>query len=68
MLQHHRSDTWKTKFNKEKCLVMYFGANNSCYDLQIGGHMLAKTTKERDLGIIVTSDLKSSEQRQEPQW
>lgn len=40
------SDTWKTKFNKEKCEVMQFGANNSCYDYQIGGHTLAKTTKE----------------------
>ncbi|RNA25653.1 hypothetical protein BpHYR1_029897 [Brachionus plicatilis] len=41
---------------------MHFRANNMRYDYQLGGLTLNKTTKERDLGIIVTSDLKSSEQ------
>ena len=56
------SDTWQTNFNLEKCVVMHFGANNRRHDYKLGGHTLAKTTKERDLGIIITSDLKSSEQ------
>ncbi|RNA17494.1 RNA-directed DNA polymerase from mobile element jockey-like, partial [Brachionus plicatilis] len=45
-----------------KCVVMHFGANNRRHDYKLGGHTLAKTTRERDLGIIITSDLKSSEQ------
>lgn len=41
---------------------MHFGADNKCSDYSMSGQTLAKSTRERDLGIIITNDLKSSEQ------
>ena len=56
------SNMWQTSFNEEKCAVMYLGANNKCNDYHLGDHVLAKTKQERDLGIIITNDLKPGEQ------
>ncbi|RNA17396.1 hypothetical protein BpHYR1_000508 [Brachionus plicatilis] len=53
---------WQKKFKKERCAVMHFGANNRRYGYHLGGLSLNETTKERDLGIIVTSNLNSIEQ------
>ncbi|RNA25353.1 RNA-directed DNA polymerase from mobile element jockey [Brachionus plicatilis] len=41
---------------------MHVGDNNDCYEYMLGDHTLEKTTKERDLGIIITNDLKWTEQ------
>ena len=56
------SSKWLMNFNLEKCVVMHLGADNERHEYNMGGHVLATTTKERDLGIIMTNDLKSTEQ------
>lgn len=56
------ADQWQMSFNKEKCVVMHLGADNGRFDYKMGDGILSKTNSERDLGIVITSDLKSSEQ------
>lgn len=59
------SDNWLLKFNQAKCKVMYIGEDiKKEYTLrnESGSHSLMETVEERDLGIIVTNDLKTSTQ------
>jgi len=56
------SQKWLLSFNEEKCKVIHFGAKNPAYKYTMGGTTLATTVKEKDLGIIITPDLKPSEQ------
>ena len=41
---------------------MHVGDNNGCYEYILGDHKLENTTKELDLGIIITNELKWTEQ------
>ena len=45
-------------FNLDKCAVMHFGFNNMGESMELGGKVLASHTSERDLGVIVQSNLK----------
>jgi len=59
------SNTWQLQFNAEKCKVMHIG--HSCateYYMSEGSSKkrLESVQQERDLGIIVSSNLKSSQQ------
>ena len=59
------SDKWKLGFNAEKCKVMHIGHSyETKYRMNVQGTVweLAETKEERDLGIIVTSNLKPSQQ------
>jgi len=56
------TDTWQMKFNIDKCKVMHFGHKNTAYSYQMNGHVLQKVDSENDLGVIISSDLKVSEQ------
>ena len=49
-------------FNEAKCVVMHHEPNNPNFEYYLNGHRLETTVRERDLGVIVTSDLSSSEQ------
>ena len=51
------SKDWLVNFNKDKCLVMHYGSNNSMHDYSIDEFILGKTAVEKDLGIIFTSNL-----------
>lgn len=55
------SDKWLLSFNVGKCKTMHIGHNNQQADYQLKGNTLQKTTQEKDLGIIVSNNLKSSE-------
>lgn len=59
-----RLDSWSKKwllsFNVEKCKTMHIGLHNQQADYHLNQRLLQKTTQERDLGIIVSADLKSS--------
>jgi ribonucleases P/MRP protein subunit RPP40 len=48
---------WGMEFNPQKCKVMQFGLRNA-----MGGHILAETNEEKDVGVTITSDLKTSAQ------
>ena len=56
------SDKWLLKFNKDKCKVMHIGYNNEKQIYKLQGQNLIKVDEEKDLGVIVKSDLKSGSQ------
>ncbi|XP_076061759.1 uncharacterized protein LOC143037434 isoform X1 [Oratosquilla oratoria] len=56
------SEKWLMKFNTSKCKVMHLGKNNSKYDYKLFGNSLTKVDSEKDLGVIISNDLKSSKQ------
>ena len=56
------AEEWQMAFNVDKCVVMHFGNKNKQYDYEMGGSKLKNSTAERDLGVIIASDGKVSEQ------
>ena len=53
---------WQMEFNKDKCVVMHIGKANNQFQYMLGDNLLKKSTQERDLGIIIDSSMKFSEQ------
>ena len=51
------SQDCKMLFNLDKCVVMHFGFNNIGESMELGGNLLVSHTSERDLGVIVQSNL-----------
>ena len=56
------SQNWQMPFNLDKCKVMHIGHNNKKERYQLLGKELEICSEEKDLGVIITSDLKSSRQ------
>ena len=61
--------TWKMKFNNEKCKVMHIGKKNQAFEYNMSvnpleRNVLAVTEVERDLGIMITKNLKWKSQTQ----
>ena len=56
------SNDWQMAFNYEKCKVMHIGRINDNFNYHMEGHPLDKIYEEKDLGVIVTNDLKSERQ------
>ena len=54
------SGKWLLTFNTEKCKTMHIGRSNQQADYQLNGSTLGKSSQEKDLGIVVANDLKSS--------
>ena len=54
------SKTWLLSFNVNKCKTMHIGYNNVKQDYNLNGRTLAKTEAEKDLGVLVSSNLKPS--------
>ena len=53
---------WQMSFNTDKCSVIHLGRENRKHQYSLCGSVLRESTKERDLGIIVDSSMKFSEQ------
>ena len=49
-------------FNVDKCVVLHVGSNNEKNSYRLGDQELKSSKMEKDLGIIVDSTLKFSEQ------
>ena len=63
------SSIWQLKFNAAKCKVMHVGHTlETSYFLEVDDNkkQLAEITEERDLGVIVTNDLKPARQCVKP--
>lgn len=60
-LQQWSSD-WQMQFNADKCKSIHFGYNNSRHVYTMDGQSLEQVTEEKDLGIIVTDNLKCGRQ------
>ena len=59
------SKKWLLSFNPEKCKVMHIGHEyRTSYAMEDGSRLknLEPTEEEKDLGIVITRDLKSAEQ------
>ena len=54
------AEKWQMKFNVEKCKVLHIGNNNDHVSYSMDGVQLNKVDQERDLGVIISSDLKPS--------
>ena len=57
------ASTWQMSFNYDKCKVMHFGKKNvnNIYEMRdkLGTtHIIEKTESERNLGVIITNNLK----------
>ena len=54
------SQIWLLKFHPDKCKSMRIGPadkNKVCFNYNINGHVLEYTKEEKDLGVIIDSDL-----------
>ena len=56
------SSDWQMQFNVDKCTVMHFGHKNQQNEYSLGNNSLKISASERDLGIIIDSSGKFSEQ------
>ena len=52
------SVSWHT--STSKCKVLHIGSGNRLFQYELNGHVLASSKEEKDLGVIVTDNLKSS--------
>jgi hypothetical protein len=52
---------WGVEFNVKKCKVMHLG-NNTEQEYYMNGHKLEVTEEERDIGVIVSKNLKPASQ------
>ena len=53
---------WQMLFNLDKCTVMHLGSKNPQREYKMGNNILKKSKQERDLGVIIDSSGKSTEQ------
>ena len=53
---------WQMKFNVDKCKIMHTGRTNPKLPYTLNGTTLSITTEEKDLGVIITDNLKPSQQ------
>ena len=51
---------WLMEFNKDKCKTIYYGHGNQCIRYNIDETILNSTVKEKDLGVIMSSDLRQA--------
>lgn len=54
------SDQWLLTFNTVKCNAMHIGHRNQQASYPLRGTVLHTITQEKDLGILISNDLKSS--------
>ena len=56
------SEKWLLRFNATKCKRMHMGGTNQGTEYKLGGEVIPHDTEEKDLGVIITEDGKSSRQ------
>ncbi|KAF2349853.1 Reverse transcriptase domain [Trinorchestia longiramus] len=56
------TETWQMSFNIEKCSVMHVGANNRHFQHTMYNIPIETVQQQRDLGVIVTENLKHDKQ------
>ncbi len=55
------------KFNLDKCKIMHIGRANPGYKYTMGGKELAEVDEEKDVGVLISSNLKPAAQRRPTQ-
>ena len=56
------ANKWQMNFNVDKSSVMHIGNNNMQGNCNMSNQQLSTTDQQRDLGIIITKDLKWQKQ------
>ena len=56
------ANKWQMSFNVDKCSVMHIGHNNMQSNYNMSNQQLPTTNQQRDIGIIITKDLKYQKQ------
>ena len=56
------SEKWQMLFNFGKCKCLHRGPGNTGINYEMGGTVLRKTLKEKDLGVTMNANMKVSEQ------
>ena len=56
------SDKWHMVFHFGKCKCLHAGPGNTGMNYEMGGTILSKTMKEKDLGVTINANMKVSEQ------
>ena len=56
------SEKWQMLFNFGKCKCLHAGHGNLDVNYKMGDTVLSTTVKEKDLGVIISADMKVSEQ------
>ena len=56
------SEKWQMLFNFGKCKCLHTGSGNTGVNYEMGGTILSKTVKEKDLGVTMNANMKVSEQ------
>ena len=56
------SEQWQMLFNFGKCKCLPTGPGNTGMNYEMGGTILSKTVKEKDLGVTMNANMKVSEQ------
>jgi len=56
------ADKWQMQFNVNKCKVMHVEKNNPRRTYYMSSNGLRSVEMEKDLGVMITSDLKCSQQ------
>ena len=51
---------WQMAFNSDKCHILHMGKQNQKFKYQLGGEDLEAVSFEKDVGILVSNDLKPS--------
>ena len=54
------SKRWQMEFNTSKCTVLHIGSGNRQFPYELNGQVLSSTKGEKDLGVIIADNLKSS--------
>ena len=55
------SEKWQMLFNFGKCKCLHTGPGNTGMNNAMGGTILSKTVKEKDLGVTMNANMKVSE-------
>uniref|UniRef100_A0A8C5WHD7 Reverse transcriptase domain-containing protein n=1 Tax=Leptobrachium leishanense TaxID=445787 RepID=A0A8C5WHD7_9ANUR len=53
-------ELWQLSFNVDKCKIMHLGRKNPRAEYRIFDTVLTSTSEERDLGVIISEDLRVS--------
>ena len=56
------SEKWQMLFNYDKCHCLQIGYHNVHREYEMGNTTLGQSEKEKDLGVIISADMKVSEQ------
>ncbi len=55
-------EKWQMLFNFWKCKGLHTGPGNTGMNYEMGGTILSKTVKEKDIGATMNANMKVSEQ------